>query len=64
MLENTATEEAPWFVVPADNKWFARFLVSQIVLDAMKKIDPQIPALPDSELAKLAECRRLLEEDE
>lgn len=64
MLENTATEEAPWFVVPADNKWFARFLVSQIMLDAMLKIDPQVPALPDSELAKLAECRRILEEDE
>lgn len=60
MLTHTATKEAPWFVVPADNKWFARYLVSQIVLDALQEIDPQIPELPDSERAKLEECRLML----
>lgn len=60
MLTHTATKEAPWFVVPADNKWFARYLVSQIVLDALQEIDPQIPELPDSEKAKLEECRLML----
>lgn len=60
MLSHTATKEAPWYVVPADNKWFARFLVSQIVLEALQEIDPRIPELPDSEKAKLEECRLIL----
>ncbi len=63
MLEHTATEEAPWFVVPADNKWFSRYLVSQIVLEALQAIDPKIPELPEEEKAKLEECRKILEED-
>ncbi|HPY94080.1 MAG TPA: polyphosphate kinase 2 family protein [Clostridia bacterium] len=63
MLEHTATGEAPWFVVPADSKWFARYLVSQIVLETLREIDPRIPELPEAERAKLEECRRILEED-
>ncbi|NLX83868.1 MAG: polyphosphate kinase 2 family protein [Clostridiales bacterium] len=63
MLEHTATQDAPWFVVPADNKWFARYLISEIVLKALQEIDPQIPELDLSEKAKLEECRRLLEAD-
>lgn len=63
MLENTGTKDAPWFVVPADNKWFARYLVSEIVLEALREIDPRIPELPESEKAKLEECRRILQED-
>lgn len=63
MLEHTATKQAPWYVVPADNKWFARYLVSQITLDALKAIDPQLPDLSEGERAKLEECRLILEED-
>lgn len=61
MLEHTGTRDAPWFVVPADNKWFARYLVSEIVLEALREIDPKIPELPDSEKANLEECRLILE---
>lgn len=64
MLENTATEQAPWYVVPADNKWLSRFLVSQIVLEALQRIDPAVPELSESEKAKLEECRIILEEDQ
>jgi PPK2 family polyphosphate:nucleotide phosphotransferase len=64
MVENTADNQAPWYIVPADDKWFARFLVSEIVLKALKNIDPQIPELPEDERAVLEECRRILEEDE
>lgn len=63
MLEHTATKDAPWFVVPADNKWFARYLVSKIVKTALEEIDPQIPELAAEEKAKLEECRLILEED-
>ncbi len=64
MLEHTADKDAPWYVVPADNKWFARYLVSEIVLDALKRIDPKIPQLPEAERAMLEECREILEKDE
>ncbi len=63
LLNHTATPEAPWYVVPADRKWFARYLVSQIVLDTLEKINPQFPELSPQERAVLAECRRILEED-
>lgn len=64
MLEQTATERAPWYVVPADSKWFARYLVSQIVLETLQKINPKVPELTGPELATLEECRRILEKDE
>lgn len=63
MLEHTSQQDAPWFVVPADNKWFARFLISQIVLETLEKIDPRIPELAEEERTKLEECRRLLEDE-
>ncbi len=63
MLENTATQDAPWFIVPADSKWFSRYLVSEIVLDALERIDPKIPELPGEEKAMMEECRKILEGD-
>ena len=63
LLNHTSTPKAPWYVVPADRKWFARYLVSEIVLDALQGIDPQFPELSDKEKAMLAECRDILEAD-
>lgn len=63
LLNNTSTPEAPWYVVPADRKWFARYLVSEIVLKALEHINPRFPELSDEERALLAEGRRILEED-
>jgi PPK2 family polyphosphate:nucleotide phosphotransferase len=63
LLNHTSTPEAPWYVVPADRKWFARYLVSEIVLDALQGIDPQFPELSEQEKAMLAECRDILEAD-
>jgi len=42
-IERTSTPDAPWFVVPADRKWFARWAVHRILLDALREIDPQWP---------------------
>ena len=43
-IRNTSTKDAPWYVVPADNKWFARLVVAGAVTDAMEKLNPQYPA--------------------
>lgn len=63
MIQNTATEHAPWYVVPADNKWFARALVTEILLDTLRKIDPQYPELPDDQKKILANYRDVLENE-
>lgn len=42
-IERTSTPEAPWFVVPADRKWYARLAVQQLLIDALESLDPQWP---------------------
>src|SRR5205814_10034046 len=42
-LTTCSTDEAPWCVVPADRKWYARWAVQQLLLDALEDIDPQWP---------------------
>jgi len=42
-VEKCSTEAAPWYVVPADRKWYARWAVQQLMLDALEAIDPQYP---------------------
>ena len=44
MLEKTSTDAAPWFVVPADRKWYARLAVQNLVLEHLERMDPQWPA--------------------
>ncbi len=43
VFERTSTDAAPWFVVPADRKWYARIAVQRLLLDALEDIDPQWP---------------------
>jgi len=43
-LEKTSTADAPWYVVPADHKWYARWAVQSLLLEALTKLDPQWPA--------------------
>ena len=58
VFERTSTEAAPWYVVPADRKWYARLAVQRLLLDALRNIDPQWPAADfdiDVERERLAE---------
>ena len=43
MLERTSTDDAPWYVIPADRKWYRNLLVSEIVVDALERLDMQFP---------------------
>lgn len=63
-INATATKDCPWYVIPADQKWYSRYLVSEAILDALKKIDPQYPVLPEDEVAKLQSNKELLESEE
>jgi PPK2 family polyphosphate:nucleotide phosphotransferase len=43
MIRHTSTEAAPWFVIPADRKWFTRLVVSAAIIDAIQSLDPRFP---------------------
>ncbi|MBP6871993.1 MAG: polyphosphate kinase 2 family protein [Bacteroidales bacterium] len=60
MIRNTSTENAPWFVVPADNKWFARTVVAGAVIDALASLDLEYPKLDKKKLADLDTARQAL----
>ena len=60
----TAAPHAPWFVVPADNKWFTRLVVVAAMIEALDALDLKLPAPSEDEVARLHEAReRLASED-
>ncbi len=60
MIRNTATRESPWYVVPADNKWFSRVVVAAAVIDTMAGLDLAYPRVDKAKLAEIAEARKAL----
>ena len=60
-IAGTATAHAPWFVIPADQKWFARLAVVSTVNAALEDLDLAPPVLSSDEEAKLADVRKVLE---
>jgi PPK2 family polyphosphate:nucleotide phosphotransferase len=61
MLSHTSTAWAPWYVIPADHKWFARIAVSGVIANALIELDPQFPQVDEETRAQLAEFRSQLE---
>jgi len=60
MLSNTSTECAPWYVIPADHKWFERIAAAAVVVDALAKIDPRYPTTTPQQRKELEQARREL----
>jgi len=60
MIRQTATPEAPWYVVPADNKWYTRVLVAAAVIDALHSLDLAYPKVDAEKMKDLAAARALL----
>ena len=60
MIRNTATKEAPWYVVPADNKWFTRAIVAAAVIDVLSSLDLHYPKVSEGKLKELAAAKRAL----
>ena len=57
----TATPHAPWFAVPADNKWFTWLIVVEVIIEALDELDLKIPQLSVDQQAALEAARRQLE---
>ncbi|WP_302201270.1 PPK2 family polyphosphate kinase [uncultured Gemmiger sp.] len=64
VINETASEESPWFVLPADQKWYTRYLVSEIVVDTLRQCCHEYPRLRDDARAELQDCRTRLEAEE
>src|ERR1700730_2034422 len=60
MVRHTATPKAPWYVVPADHKWFAWLTVAAVISDALERLDLKFPAVRGRALAELKQVRRAL----
>jgi polyphosphate kinase 2 (PPK2 family) len=62
VINKTSTGNAPWYVLPGDQRWYTRYLMTEILLSVMEDCKPEYPVLPDEEKEKMDECRTLLRE--
>ena len=59
-INATAAKEAPWYVIPADKKWFARLLISEVVVHHLEKLEPSYPTVSEEQRRSLLLCREQL----
>ncbi len=60
MIANTAAEHAPWYVVPADNKWFTRIVVSAVVVETLESLHLAYPKVDDAKRKELEAAKKIL----
>ena len=60
MIQHTARKYAPWHVVPANNKWYSRMVISSVLSEALEDIDPQFPSVTKEERKRMKEAREAL----
>jgi PPK2 family polyphosphate:nucleotide phosphotransferase len=59
-LSNTSQAYAPWFIIPADNKWFSRIAISDIIIHTFKNMDLKVPEMDENEKQQLEKVRQEL----
>lgn len=62
-IEATSTEKSPWYIIPADKKWFTRLAVSEIVVKKLESMKLKYPTLTDEHKNELAEAKKILESE-
>jgi PPK2 family polyphosphate:nucleotide phosphotransferase len=63
MIRHTASAAAPWYVVPADRKWFARVVIGSVIVNALEKLDLQFPKVDKAALVQFDQARIALEKE-
>jgi PPK2 family polyphosphate:nucleotide phosphotransferase len=63
MIQHTATPHAPWYVVPADKKWYTRLVVSAAIIDALEELNLRYPTVDAAQRKELKAARKLLEHE-
>jgi PPK2 family polyphosphate:nucleotide phosphotransferase len=62
-IRHTATKHAPWYVIPADRKWFARLVAAAVLVERMEALDLQYPKLDEAQLSELKKAEATLLEE-
>ncbi|MEP7075806.1 MAG: polyphosphate kinase 2 family protein [Acidobacteriota bacterium] len=62
-ISATSTKNSPWYVIPADKKWFTRLAVSEIIINRLESQDLKYPEVTDAQRAELLEAKRILESE-
>jgi hypothetical protein len=60
MIRRTATPEAPWYVVPADHKWFTRIVVAAAIVDGLASLNLEYPKVSKAQAKEIEEARKLI----
>jgi PPK2 family polyphosphate:nucleotide phosphotransferase len=63
-IQATSSEQAPWYIIPADHKWFARAAISQVLVDRIAQLNPSFPELDKDALSALEEVKKVLKREE
>ncbi len=63
MIRETSTRNAPWYIIPADKKWYMRLAVAEVILQRMKQLDLKYPVLNTSQVADLEKAKAVLHKD-
>ena len=63
MIRHTSTEHAPWYVVPANHKWFSRLVVAEVILETLESLELKYPAVSAAKRKELAKVREALENE-
>ena len=62
-INKTSTPESPWYVVPADHKWYMRYVVSEILCNTLVDMDPHYPEVTKERLGKFEQLKESIEEE-
>lgn len=63
-IQHTSTEEAPWYVIPADHKWFSRVTVSNVLIKKLRALDMKYPELDEDQIKRLMDVKEMLENED
>lgn len=61
LLNNTSTEYAPWYALPADDEWYSRYIISEVMVKTLQQVDPQYPEINGKDKEELEKAIRQLE---
>lgn len=64
VFQNTSTEWAPWYIVPADHKWFTRLTVADIICTKLKELNLKYPTLSEEYQQQLLQAKQILESED
>jgi PPK2 family polyphosphate:nucleotide phosphotransferase len=63
LMENTSTEKSPWYIIPADKKWFTRVSVSEIIIQHLESLKLEYPKVSEAQMKELQEAKEFLENE-